>query len=325
VNENMTITVVIATYNRAALLAECLEHLARQRFEPGDQVVVADNGSSDATPQVLASARSRFSVPFAHVSESKPGKSRALARAREVATGDVLAFTDDDVDVDESWLDAIRQAMADPTVALVGGPVRARWQQTAPRWLRVGVQHYGRLNAPLALLDYGAGATDLGPRTVIGANMAVRRDVFERMGGFAPHLGKLRGTLMSGEDHDLCRRVQAAGLRAVYCPEAGVRHFVPAERMRAGYYLSWFFWSGITHAALDRDQPVPGRTIGGVPLYLVRRIATSGLGALPKAIVGDLAGAMDRLTEVAFAAGYASRSWPLSLPRLPGTPVERQS
>src|SRR5438445_582224 len=88
---------------------------------------------------------------------------------------------------------------------------------------------YGPLASPLALLDYGSSTVDLGARTVIGANMAVRRSVFVQVGGFAPHLGKLRGTLLSGEDRELCRRVQAAGFRAVYCPAAGVRHWVPAD------------------------------------------------------------------------------------------------
>ena len=60
----MTISVIIATFNRAALLAECLDHLARQHFEAGDQVVVVDNGSTDRTKGVVAEAQSRFPVPL---------------------------------------------------------------------------------------------------------------------------------------------------------------------------------------------------------------------------------------------------------------------
>ena len=54
----MTISVIIATFNRAALLAECLDHLARQHFERGDQVIVVDNGSTDRTKIVVAEAES---------------------------------------------------------------------------------------------------------------------------------------------------------------------------------------------------------------------------------------------------------------------------
>jgi hypothetical protein len=130
-----------------------------------------------------------------------------------------------------------------------------------------------------------------------------------QVGGFAPHLGKLRGTLLSGEDHELCRQVQAAGFRGVYCPAARVRHWVPADRMRVGYYLSWFFWSGITHAMLDADRSPAQRALFGVPLYLIRRAGVSAARAVGAAIAGNLTGAVERAIDVAFAAGYAMRVW----------------
>src|SRR5438132_152334 len=196
----MTISVVIATYNRAALLDDCLTHLARQRFGPGDEVIVVDNGSTDRTASVIDRQKDALPVPLVHLFETRPGKSHALGRAVRSARGDVLAFTDDDVNVGPAWLDAIRTAMNDPAVALVGGAVDPRWEGTAPRWLCANGDGYGRLAAPLALVDYGATPSDLGARTAIGANLAVGRDVLEQVGGFAPHLGKLRGTLLSGED-----------------------------------------------------------------------------------------------------------------------------
>ena len=52
----MSISVVIATYNRASLLGATLDQLSRQAYQPGDEVIVVDNGSSDATPQVIAQA-----------------------------------------------------------------------------------------------------------------------------------------------------------------------------------------------------------------------------------------------------------------------------
>src|SRR4051812_25564297 len=128
----MTISVVIATYNRSQRLDECLDALARQRCSKGDQVIVVDNGSTDGTPAVITRQAERFPVPLLHLEERQPGKSRALAAALAVATGDVLAFTDDDVLVDPDWLDAIRAVMADPATALAGGPVAPRWERQAP-------------------------------------------------------------------------------------------------------------------------------------------------------------------------------------------------
>jgi len=309
----MTISVVIATFNRAELLGECLEHMARQTFAAGDQVIVVDNGSTDHTAAVIAGAQPRFPVPVHHLVESAPGKSHAVARALDVATGDVLAFTDDDINVAQSWLPAIRNAMEDSDTVLMGGPVAPRWERKVPAWLSSAASGQGRMASPLALLDYGAEPLDLGPRTLLGANLAVRRSAFQQLGGFARHLGKLRGTLLSGEDHDLCRRIQAAGLRAVYDPRARVAHWVPAERMRVRYYLSWFFWSGITNAALDTDGRLPRRAFLGVPLYLFKRAGAGGFLAIAAALRGNVTRAMEHLVDVAFAAGYAARRWRLSV------------
>src|SRR5262249_27375317 len=159
------------------------------------------------------------------------------------------------------WLQAIRVSMADGTIALAGGPVAPRWESPPPRWLRLQPEGYGRLASPLALLDYGSEPTPLNGRALLGANLAIPRSIVARVGGFAAHLGKRRGTLLSGEDHDLCRRVERAGLKTIYWPGARVTHWVPAERMRVRYFLEWFFWSGITHASLDRQERTTGRAV----------------------------------------------------------------
>jgi len=306
----MSISVVIATYNRAALLAACLKSLADQHFDSGDEVVVVDNGSTDETPRVIETARARFPVLVRHMTEPRPGKTEAIAAALAVAAGDVLAFTDDDVMVDAAWLATIRRIMRESSAALVGGPVIPRWETPPPPWLRFDPLEYGRLAAPLGLLNYGSASLELGPRTVLGANMAVRRTSINKVGGFARNLGKLRGTLLSGEDHELCQRVQAAGFTAIYHPDLRVSHWVPAERMRASYSLSWFFWSGITHATLDADAPraVP---VLRVPRHFFKRALTSGIRGIGAAVLGRHAHVMDSATDVAFVAGYAARRWNL--------------
>jgi GT2 family glycosyltransferase len=307
------VSVVIATYNRAQLLDECLTHLGRQRFGQDDEVIVVNNGSTDDTPSVVARHQRGYPAPVHLLHEPVPGKSHAIARAIAVASGDVLAFTDDDVNVDSGWLETLREALADPDVAMVGGPVAPRWESTVPEWIRRGREEYPRLGAPIALLDYGDRPGDLGSRTFLGANLAVRRRVFAAVGGFPTHLGKLRGTLLSGEDHELCRRVQAAGFRAVYVPGAMVHHWVPAGRARVAYFLRWFFWSGITHAIMDRDNDANrGREIGGVPPYLIRQMAQASAAALAGLLMGRWTSALSRAIDVAFAAGYASERWGLT-------------
>src|SRR5262249_60445471 len=97
---------------------------------------------------------------------------------------------------------------------------------------------------------------------------------------------------------------------------ARVYHWVPASRMRLPYFLSWFFWSGITNATLDesapeRDAGSPRRSLIGVPLYIVRRFVSGMIGAPAAALIGRRATALGRAVDAAFAAGYAPKSWGL--------------
>lgn len=304
----MRISIVIATYNRAALLRDCLEQLARQRFEPGDEVLVVDNASTDDTPQVIQRAAERFPVTLRAVRERTPGKTPALNAGIAAARGDVLGLTDDDVLVSEDWLEQIRRIFSDPTLALVGGRVDPWWEQPPPTWLAFDPgRKYGRMSSPLALLHYGE-AQPLGGRTAVGANMAVRREVLDAVGGFSAHLGRRRGTLLCGEDHEFCQRVVRTGYRCEYRPDLRVRHWVPASRLTLSYYARWFYWSGITHAQLEADEAaMGGRQTGGVPGYVWRRLAIAPVRAAVRLLCGRRADAVASAMDGAFACGYVVR------------------
>src|SRR4029453_2022586 len=124
-------------------------------------------------------------------------------------------------------------------------------------------------------------------------------------GGFAPHLGKRRGTLLCGEDHDLCQRAVDAGYRCEYRPEMRVQHWVPAERTRLRYFLRWFYWSGITNAviegAADRRASTPAPMSPG---YVLRRLVVGMVSAPVQALSGRLSAAAAQAMDAAFALGY---------------------
>ena len=303
----LNISVVIATHNRASLLRLTLDRLRTQAFFPGDEVIVVDNASTDPTAEVIVQAAEGFPVPLYRRHDLSPGKAPALNAAIADARGDVLALTDDDVLVAEDWIANIRRVFDDPSVALVGGRVDPNWQRAAPAWLRVEEDgRYGTMSSPLALLHYGE-AQNLGQRTAVGANMAIRRAVFESLGGFAPNLGKRRGTLLGGEDHDLCQRAVNAGYHCEYRPELRVQHWVPAERTRLRYFLRWFFWSGITHAVIEGTTDStggPAEQSPTSPLHWLRRLLL-GTAAVPlEALSGRASAAAAQAMDAAYALGY---------------------
>jgi GT2 family glycosyltransferase len=299
----MRISIIITTYNRAALLESTLQALRAQRYLPGDEVIVVDNGSSDATPTVIERAAAGFPVALRQIHETIPGKTAALMAGTRTAAGDVLALTDDDVLVDADWLTTIRRLFGDPSMALVGGRVDPLWERPAPSWLHLDHAggRYGPMCSPLALLHYGD-AQELGPRTAVGANMVVRRDVLEALGGMRADLGRRRGTLLCGEDHDLCQRAVAAGFRCEYRPELRVRHWVPAGRTRFRYFLRWFFWSGITQALLE--APTTDGTSVSAHRHFLKQLILSSLRAAGRLVAGRRREAVEEAMDAAFAAGY---------------------
>jgi glycosyltransferase involved in cell wall biosynthesis len=300
----VSISVVITTFNRAALLEQTLGKMRSQAFAASDELIVVDNASSDRTPEVIETAAREFPVPLRYLRESEPGKTPALNAGIAAARGDVLALTDDDVLVAEDWIAAIRVLFSDPSLDLAGGRVDPFWESPPPRWLQVeGKGQYTEMASPLALQHYGA-AQPLGARTAVGANLIVRRRSYDALGGFAAHLGRRRGTLLCGEDHDFCERAVAAGMRCEYRPEILVRHWVPASRGTLRYHARWFFWSGVTNAIIEAPRGSSGRALRRVPRYFWRRLLASPFIALTEALLGRPASAACELMQGIFAFGY---------------------
>ncbi len=303
-------TVVIATYNRQELLRGALEALARQN-DAGVRVTVAiaDNGSTDATRAVFEEARDRSPrFDWRYVYEGRPGKSHAVNAALACTSGDWLAFTDDDVRPEPGWLAAIARAFAQPEVDFVVGRILPIWQTAAPAWLTPAL--YGVLgvpdNGPTACVIATGENDHIMP---IGTNMAVRREVVDRVGGLRPDLGKMRGTLRSGEDHEFYLRLLHHGCRGVYAPDALVRHLVPAERLARSYFRRWYRENGRNVAALEASYPRRTPMLFGLPRYLWRNAASDGAGLARAAVSRDPATRFRKSLALLWFAGYLFETW----------------
>jgi len=302
------VSIVIATRNRCALLRQTLDALAAQQW-PGDQleVLVADNGSTDATPAVAERAgRGRLCIRYLFV--PMPGKSHAVNAALAIARGELIAFTDDDVQPEPDWVAALVRAVQESGVDFVAGRIRPIWQIDPPRWMSPAL--YGVLAIP----DNGDARLEISTSSSsgampIGANMAVRAAVIARLGGLRTDLGKLSGSLRTGEDHEFFLRLLHGGCRGIYEPSAMVRHVVPAERLDRRYFRRWLYQNGRDVARLERAYPSAVPMLFGVPRYLWRQLGADIMATASAAIRGDDARRFASALRVLWFAGYWRDSW----------------
>ncbi len=307
--EQPAVSVVIATCNRSNLLAETLEALRQQSLPAGEfEVVVADNGSTDRTRQVVENAAREADASIRYVFEPRPGKSHAVNAAIEAARGALIAFTDDDVTPSHGWLESMARAIEETGAGFGAGRIVPRWETRPPSWLQPAL--YGILAVPdngtKRLLIRRGENEHVMP---IGANMAVRREVLDRVGGLRADVGKLGGTLRSGEDHEFYLRLLGHGCTGVYEPRALVRHFVPAARLTHAYFRRWSYVNGRIVAGLERDYPTTDRYLLGVPRYLWRAAAEDAWRAAWALLRRDTAARFTAAVRLLWFAGYLREVW----------------
>jgi glycosyltransferase involved in cell wall biosynthesis len=315
----MKFSIVIATYKRAALLADTLDSLSRLRPGAPWEVIVVDNNSPDDTRAVVEAAAPSYPVPLGYAFEKEQGRSAALNCGFRVASGDIIVTTDDDVRVAPDWLNTIARGLETLNCDYVGGRVLPVWESQPPNWVpRVN----GRLWAVIALLDYGTEPIKFGRRVPLGVNMAMRREAIERAGGFDTRIGRKAGTLLGQEVREWCMRAHAAGLTGYYLPGMVVQHLIPTDRLNKAYFRRWFFWRGISRAMLyaqsGKDMEAPEQTtldfsrvrhIAGVPRYMFRSALVAMKDSLAARLRGDAVNAFEHELFVWMFAGIVKQRW----------------
>lgn len=266
----MKISVILCTYNRCQRLATALGSVALSIVPDSIQweVLVIDNNSRDQTRLVVGEFCREYPHRFRYIFEAQQGKSHALNTGIREADADVLAFMDDDVEVDPNWLFRLTRVLDDEKWSGAGGRIHPESGFIPPSWLETNGRY---ALAPLAIFDLGPEAGEL-DEPPFGTNMAFRKEMFLKYGDFRTDLGPRPGSEIRNEDTEFGSRLLAGGERLWYEPSAVVYHCVPYDRVRKEYFLRWWFDKA---RAEIREHGVPRDTrwyVSGVPLYLVRRL-----------------------------------------------------
>ncbi len=267
----MSISVILCTYNRCRTLARALDSVAVSVVPTSIkwEVLVVDNNSTDQTREVVADFCERYPGRFKYLLEVQQGVSYARNAGIRESCCDVLAFMDDDVTVDRGWLWSLTAALYSGEWAGVGGRIIPLWERSAPSWLTFSGPHsFG----PFVAFDRGLEAGQLN-EPPFGANMAFRREVFDRYGYFRTDLGRSGNNLLSNEDTEFGRRLLAGGERLRYEPSAVMHHPVTDNRLQKGYLLAWWFAKGQADVMEMGISKEPRWLLAGIPLHLYRSLA----------------------------------------------------
>jgi glucosyl-dolichyl phosphate glucuronosyltransferase len=305
-------TVLICTYNRGDLLGETLDAIAKIRTALAWEVVVVDNNSADHTRSVVESRQANYPVSLRYLFEPRQGNSFGLNTGIAASHATVIAFTDDDVRVTEEWLqEGCAPMLSNPAIDYTGGPVRPIWEAPPPPWVD---QTRSDLWGTLAILDYGPTSFvfEERKRVPLGANMAVRRTLFDRVGNFDTDLGRVRNSLRGQAQAEFFCRSRKAGARGVYVPAMAVEHHVPASRLTRRYFRRWWFMKGSGRHRLEQMHPTTelgidlsqvGK-IAGIPRYMYGSAVRDAAGYLRARAAGDLLGAARHEMMLCYFAGY---------------------
>jgi GT2 family glycosyltransferase len=196
-------SVIICTRNGRERIGRCLE--SARAMQGGFETIVADDGSDDGTAEFVAAE-----FPWVKLLRLDPcGLSAARNAGAEVATGEILAFTDDDCAPDREWLVRLARVFADGRFAAAGGPnlppAPLNWREAVVCAAPGAPSH--------VMLD------DEEAEHLPGCNLAVTQAAFEAIGGFDPQFQT------AGDDVDFCWRLRAAGFRLGFAPGAFVWHW----------------------------------------------------------------------------------------------------
>jgi glucosyl-dolichyl phosphate glucuronosyltransferase len=242
------ISVVIATLNRANYLRKALQSLSDQNMESSDyEVIVVDNGSTDNT-KIIVEEFSR-NPNFVYLFEPVVGLSKARNTGLKAATGDYVAYLDDDAIAHPAWLKNILSDFEKftPIPGCIGGCVLPIWEIPQPDWLSDKMLVY------LSLVSWSDIPTILQVNQGIsGCNMAYSKEILMGIGGFREELGRHGRNLLSNEEVYVQQLLISKGFNIIYDPEIAVLHHIAAERLDKKWFEARVFWQGISKAFMLR-------------------------------------------------------------------------
>lgn len=231
---------------------ECVESLQKQTYDEVEIVIVVDG-----TQSVYVRAREELKDHedvLVHCNDENRGVSYSRTKGAELASGDIVAFIDDDAVADPRWVEELVKTYEETEALAVGGRMEGRWLAGNPWYLPeefywlVGVTYPGFAEAGEEV------------RNTFESNISFKRDLFLELGGYDTSFGPDAESYSHSEGAEIGARLQAEyGRGVVYNPDAIVEHKVFRERTGLVHLLQRAFQQGVSKRRMERQSPIENK------------------------------------------------------------------
>lgn len=309
---NTSVVICVYTEERWEDIRQAVESVQQQRRKPYELLLVVDH-NPDLHLKLKRAYPQAIVVENTHEQGLSGGKNTGVA----LATGEIVAFLDDDAVADPGWLEALEEGFQDSGVVGVGGRTEPLWaSKRRPRWFpyefdwTVGCSYRGmpEVRAPI--------------RNVMGGNAAFVRAVVSEVGGFHSGIGRSvqgrKSRPLGCEETEFCIRLsqRKPGSVMLFEPSALIGHKVSRQRESFAYFRSRCYAEGLSKALVTREVG----TQDGLASERAHAMKTLPLGALRgvgEALRGDLGG-LGRAAAIVIGLAWTTWGYVVGSARLRG-------
>lgn len=246
----MKVSVVVCTYSPSMFthFIECVESLLNQTYKNIEIICIVD-GNRNYFEMIKEKRGELFKEHGIRLllNSRNLGLLESRNRGAKLATGDIVAFIDDDAIAEKNWIEELVKMYRMGAIA-AGGKLLPLWIAKKPRWFPeefywlIGATHLG----------FPEEVTEV--RNTFGSNLSFKRSIFLELGGFNTRMGGIKGSkMLQGGETELCERMRRKyGRGVMYNPNAIVYHKIFERRTKINFLVKRAFWQGYSKAVMEK-------------------------------------------------------------------------
>ena len=241
------LSIIVCTYNRKNLLAECIVEISKQVNEIGRsraEVIIVDNNCTDGTEKEIHTLSQQY--PLSLIKETKQGLSHARNSGALASKGTYLCYLDDDARPSPHYLKDVLQVIQDHSPDIFSGPIFPFYTSQKPFWFQ-----------DILEIRCHAQSSGFADCLISGGNYIIRADLLQGLGMFSSEHGMIGKTLRLGEDRELLERykrlIPSEKRRIYYSLECFVYHYVPPYKMTLRYFVRRAYEGGKMSVLVEEE------------------------------------------------------------------------